>query len=431
VGPVLIFDKSVLESLNPDEAVWLDQFFLTNITPLFFVETLADLDKKARSGRTPEDIVGSLAYRTPDLHAKANIHHRHLLEGELTGEGRVDMETGRPHIGGGKYVELGGQTGAVFEASPEEEAMTRWQEHKFLEVERTYAKRWREALSYVDLEEIYAYYQIAFAGQPKPKTVEEVKAMVDKVIDAPNQEQILIAALGSVGVSPKFQEEIIARWRIEGQPLIRDFAPYLAYVFTIDLVFQFGIGSDLIGRGRPSHKIDLAYLYYLPFCVVFTSNDRLHKLLAPLFLRDDQSFIPGDELKADLARLNAHYDVLPPETKAQGVYAFAHSPPHDTSFLTTRIWDKYMSPRWRERQAPSPQPASPLGKEFHQKIKELVKKAKTEGTSQPTKQGESDQLVIKRMVRGTRGKWTRFPPEIMNRRQNADGDWEDIPTGEP
>lgn len=44
-GPIIIFDKSALECLNVDEALWLDNFFLTNITPLFFVETLADLQK--------------------------------------------------------------------------------------------------------------------------------------------------------------------------------------------------------------------------------------------------------------------------------------------------------------------------------------------------------------------------------------------------
>jgi hypothetical protein len=54
LGPILIFDKSFLQSLNVDEAVWLDNFFLTVITPLFFVETLADLEKEFHRGRTPE-----------------------------------------------------------------------------------------------------------------------------------------------------------------------------------------------------------------------------------------------------------------------------------------------------------------------------------------------------------------------------------------
>lgn len=430
MGPIIIFDKSVLESLNPDEAVWLDQFFLTNITPLFFVETLADLEKKAHSGRTPENIVGSLAYKTPDLHSKVNVHHRTLLEGELSGQGIIDMEYGRPHIGGGRFVELGGQTGAFFEETREEEALKRWQEHKFLELERFYSKQWREGLSNIDFEEIYSHSQLRFAGQPKPKTFQEVKVLVDRFIDDPNQEQILITGLASIGTTPKFQQEIVARWNASGRPHIRRFAPYFTYVLSVDLVFLFGIGAGLIGRGRPSHKIDVAYLYYLPFCMVFTSNDHLHKSLVPLFLRTNQSFVAGEELKADLAKLDTHYDALPQETKARGVYVFAHSPPHDTSFLTTQLWNKHMSPKWKDRPTPEPKPNSPIGKEFMRKIKELEKKAKTEGKIQPIRPGEPDQMVIRRMVSGKRGKWIRFPPEVMNRRKNANGDWEDVPPDE-
>jgi hypothetical protein len=48
-GPSLIFDKSSLESLNLDEAALLDHFYRSNITPLFFVECLADLEKGSRA----------------------------------------------------------------------------------------------------------------------------------------------------------------------------------------------------------------------------------------------------------------------------------------------------------------------------------------------------------------------------------------------
>jgi len=57
-GPILIFDKSTLQGLNVDEAVWLDNFFMTNITPLFFIETLSDLEKEVRKGKTAEQVVG-------------------------------------------------------------------------------------------------------------------------------------------------------------------------------------------------------------------------------------------------------------------------------------------------------------------------------------------------------------------------------------
>ena len=65
-GPSLIFDKSSLESLNLDEAVLLDNFYSSVITPMFFVECLADLEKTIRSKSTPEQLVGSLADRTPE-----------------------------------------------------------------------------------------------------------------------------------------------------------------------------------------------------------------------------------------------------------------------------------------------------------------------------------------------------------------------------
>ena len=422
MGPTIIFDKSVLESLKPDESVWLDQFFLTNITPLFFVETLADLEKKTRNGRTPENIVGSLAYKTPDLHSAANVHHSTLLEGELSGQGEINMRYGRPHIGGGRFVELGGQTGVLFEESPEEGALQRWREHKFLELERLYAKQWRAELSKIDLETDYFYCQKCFADLPKPKTLNEAKALVDRFIEGANQEQILATGLALIGVSQNFQQEIIARWRALGRPSVRKFSPYFTHVLSVDLVFLFGIGADLIGRGRPSHKIDIAYLYYLPFCMVFTSNDRLHKALAPLFLRSNQSFIPGEELKEDLGKLDAHFDSLPSEIKARGVYAFANSPPHDGSFLTTRLWDKHMSSHWKERESFAPKLNSSVEGKLMEKIKELVKKAEAEGTTQPNKPSESDQMVIKKMVSAKKGKWTRFSPEVMNRLKSADGD---------
>ena len=39
-GPHLIFDKSALQCLSLDETNWLDNFFYTVITPLFFAQTL-------------------------------------------------------------------------------------------------------------------------------------------------------------------------------------------------------------------------------------------------------------------------------------------------------------------------------------------------------------------------------------------------------
>jgi len=98
------------------------------------------------------------------------------------------------------------------------------------------------------------------------------------------------------------------------------------HVMTVDLS-SVCLRSRFDRRERPSNKIDIAYLYYLPFCMVFTSRDKLHQKPAPLFLDDDQVFVHGDDLKVDLAKLDAHYSLLSDEEKLRGVMSFAHYPP--------------------------------------------------------------------------------------------------------
>jgi hypothetical protein len=77
----------------------------------------------------------------------------------------------------------------------------------------------------------------------------------------------------------------------------------------------------------------------LPFCQIFTSGDRLHQRITPLFLREDQEFVWAPGLKADLGRLDAHYDGLPESVKAQGIMRFALQPPTEGDFLTAKLWE--------------------------------------------------------------------------------------------
>lgn len=418
MGPIIIFDKSVLESLNPDEAHWLDNFFLTNITPLFFIETLADLEKELRTGRTPEQVVGSLAYKTPDMGSRPNVHHTSLLAAELGRGHKIDMKYGRPIVSGGQAMELGGKTGVIFQSSPEEEAFGRWQNYEFLDLERLYAKAWRKSLSDIDLEENYKFFQ-RFFPLGKPKKLADVKKFVDFYIDGPDQGAVLVFGLSLLGVPPESQKKTVSRWNEVGKRSIREFAPYFTHVFSVDLFFYLAIASDLIGRGRPSHKIDIAYLYYLPFCMVFTSNDKLHQNIAPFFLRDNQTFISGTDLKADLAKLDAHYDTFPDDVKKRGVMSFAHYPPHDDKFLVTTLWDKHMAKDWREPETkPAPKPDSEASKKIMEEIRKFREEGKPMANESRVSSDKADQMIIERKVLGKKGKWTRFPPEVMNRRKN-------------
>jgi hypothetical protein len=45
------------------------------------------------------------------------------------------------------------------------------------------------------------------------------------------------------------------------------------FLLTINIFFCLVLPTQLLRNVKPSHQVDLAYLYYLPFCSVFTSKD--------------------------------------------------------------------------------------------------------------------------------------------------------------
>lgn len=415
LGPMLIFDKSTLQSLSPDESVWLENFYLTNITPLFYIETLADLEKQVRSGRTPEDVVGSIARKTPDMSSYPNVHHRTLLSAELQGIADVEITHGRVILGRGRTVKLGNETGVLFEQDPETEAFQRWQQGEFLVLERLGAKKWREALSNVNHEEMYQGLRHLYDGQEKPKTLAEVKTFSDRMINGDNRENSLRFGLNLMSVPEASQQLVLERYRVAGNPPIREFAPYFHYMYSVELFFYMAMAADLISRERASNKVDLAYLYYLPFCMVFTSSDNLHERMVPLFLREDQSFVKGTELKADLARLNELYSELPDEIKIRGTYRFAPYPPTEGGFLVSKLWDKHL-PVWRKHQAESISepidelPKAPEG--LIEKIQRFEKEATPVAPSEEVNSDNADHVGFKRRVSVYKGNWRRFPPEI-------------------
>jgi len=418
-GPFLIFDKSALQSFSLDETNWLDNFYYTIITPIFFAETLADLEKEVSRGRSPEDVVGSLAHKTPDMSASPSVHHRTILGSALMGH-EVPI---RPTLlrSGGRLVKLGdGNSGVFYDPAPEEEALNRWYNHEFLDLERQAAKNWRRDLSGIDHTATYQYFQNWFLVG-KPKTDLEVKNIADSFIDGWPQDAVLKFALGYLGISQAFHPQIIQRWNDAGSPPIKDFCPYFRYYLGVALFFDLGIASDRISRERPKgkadNKVDLAYLYYLPFCHVFTSMDKLHKRVVPLFLGSDQSFIDGAEMKADLAKLDAHYSAMPEEVRNSSFFRFASYPPDDTSFLTTRLWDRHSS-HWRANKAKAESEPKDKDEEARivaeiNRVAKMAENAPFVSSENTPSQDETQFVQLRRMVSRRKGKWIRYSDDVL------------------
>ena len=151
--------------------------------------------------------------------------------------------------------------------------------------------------------------------------------------------------------------------------------------------------------------------------MLFVSSDGLHRRCAPLFLRQDQDFVWGEDLKADLKRLNDHFSQLPDAEKEKGIMRFARNPPLDGDFLVTKLWDKHLR-RWRDSE-PVEVPEDP---EKNKKLVEHLTKFSEAPPLQPSEidfdPRDPETLSIQRFVRKKKGSWWQLPKdlEIKNER---------------
>lgn len=346
-GPNILFDKSFLQSLSLDESVLFDHFFHPVISPLFFVETLADLEKAVRQGRTPEQEVGIIADKVPEMNGFPNVHHTKLGIANLMGQDLI-MD-GRVVVAGGRPVKVEGKRGVVYEQSPESEAFSRWQQRQFLHIERHIARSWREALNATDLATLAAGMRAMGIDAQTCRAPSEAKdltrAFLNRIDNVPDKIRLARIVLGAI---PVCETIALSAWEAGGRLSLADYAPYTAHILNVELFFQIALAANLIGTGRPSNRVDIAYLFYLPFCHCFVSSDNLHRRCSPHFLRADQSFVWGPDLKEGLKQLVACYTAMPDKNKEQGLYQFAPAPPRDDpKCLISQLWDRHMSPSWR------------------------------------------------------------------------------------
>lgn len=342
MGPSALFDKSFLQSLTVDESVWFDHYFYGLVCPLFYIETLADLEKAVRQGRTPEDEVGIIAAKFPEMYAVPSVHHTGAAISNLLGM-PVPM-TGQIPVPGGRTSRTGEHAGVIFERSRESEAFARWRRREFLALEREFARSWRQALAGVNLDGIVRGL-LGADGKPLKfcKSLDEAKRVAEELVArSPNRTAVMRLVLEILQVPRERHQQIAERWSVLGYKALSEFAPYAAHVVTVEVFFQLAVSSRLIGAGRASNRADIAYLNYLPFCHVFVSSDRLHQRCAPCFLRSDQEFVWGEDLKRELQELNQYFITLPEEVRERGIGSFADGlPPRQVAPLLADVWERH------------------------------------------------------------------------------------------
>lgn len=340
IAPTIILDKSSLQSFSHDELLMLNRYYVTNITPILCIEILSDLKKEYGENISAGDNVMLLAKKLKQFNSVHNVDYVRIITESLLGQ-RINMD-GRPAVGGGKHViDKEGRKGIIYEESNEEKAITRWCNGKFKEAELYLAEKWREVIKTIDLNHIEKIYAELTKRLALTKSLIELQDDIDKYLHEPSLQYIwLKLMLCEFSFDETMFQQIIKRWDTKKVTLLADFAPYAFFCFRVIALFYTGLIRNHIGK-KSTNRIDLEYLFYLPFANVISSNDKFHVQISPCFLRRDQEFINGVDLKLDLRNIFNYWSQLSEKEKAEWKREHGNDPLHNSESITYRLWKQY------------------------------------------------------------------------------------------
>jgi len=342
MGPIIIIDKSALQGLSRDELMFLDKHYFLNIPPVLVAEILGDLTQRRREGKPlPEDVVALLSRKLGGLDRIVSLPYRLICLRNLLGE---PLPRHRQVVIGPvrRVVTKDGVAGHWVDELPEEGALRHWGEGRFSEVERLLSAGWRVAATSVGHSLYVERLSRSFVILPAASTLDEAVSSVDAVMERELlQVPLLSLLLEDLGCSHEEVEAVQYRWAQLRPQFIRQFSPYAEFCLRVLLLFVVASRNDLIGP-RATNRVDLEYLFYLPFCMVFSSNDVFHRRLAPLLLEADQDFVLGEELKNDLGLIADQWAALTNEEKLEREYQYGCYPPEVERSPTACLWRKHM-----------------------------------------------------------------------------------------
>jgi hypothetical protein len=343
VGPIIILDKSAFQALSARESLALNCHFTPNIVPVLVHEVLGDLTKTFRNGAVPMEKVRQLAMKFGGSGHTTNETYRLAVPASLIGE-EVPM---RGRIIPNQKSMFNGGGAVLIEPSPLNRLIMRLAAGQVTAKEFETSEIWRTTTRGLNFEPLRAFFERRLIVLAKSRTPDELGAAIDPLLNLPAMQRHWIACLAEMfGMLDSFLERVVLRWELLGSPPLRQFAPYAHYVLRVMLML-FVACRDRWLNWDPTHLIDAQYLFYLPFCSVFASDDRVHRLLGPQLLRAAerdaslrQSFVPGKLLKEGLKEIAAFEDSPSSDQRPpRGDY-----PPALENNVICWLWDRHMRP---------------------------------------------------------------------------------------
>jgi hypothetical protein len=298
MGPTLLLDKSAFQALSREEMNLVGRYFLWNRIRILFWEILGDLHKQTKID-SPRKESSILADKVNIVDSIENVDASVLCQGNLYGA-EVIMD-GRP-IENASCHNIDGHLCGYVDEVPFCNLIHRWQRGEFTEDDALLAGIWKKDIKYLDpngYREWLLKYHIII---PRCNSLSELHLEIENLVrNIHIQNAFLDMLMIHFGFDANTRNEIRSRVNNDRYPF-QVMAPYAFYCLRVFALFLGGIVCDLTTR-RMTDRIDLEYLFYLPFCNVFSSNDTFHKKLAPLLMKADQIFLSGDDLRCALKEM--------------------------------------------------------------------------------------------------------------------------------
>jgi len=374
IGPLLIFDKSFLQMLNPEEVSELSFHFKFVGTPTLIGEIIADLKSEPSKRRLPSDVVQALSRKMQRAYGLQPANYRklalaNLYAHEISMIGQVPVDGAAPNV-----RMINGGRGLLYDSTPQQMLWGRWANGEFSTDDELTATAWRNGIDQIDLDGLTALWR-EFSSQHfgSARNQAELISTLEAFLtdSAPMaQRKILNMTLELVKASPEERRVAHALMNIGEMQSVIEFAPYAVSVLRLFLAFVCGLARGFIGP-RPTNYIDLQYLYYSPFCMVFVSNDKFHREMWDA-TSGVHSFVWGKDLKDDLGRRIA--------IRAQAKGSAGGVPNNEytsslagTSSVIAEMWSRYMRAPEKPDQAQHAKTFKELDPEIQQQFRDAMK----------------------------------------------------------
>lgn len=333
-GISLIFDKSVFHSLSYDEILILHKYYWVNVTPVLVMEILGDLKKETPEGDFTSKKVIEFAHKLHPFNSSISTYYLNLIKAELLGI--VSIPFFKPLVDTGQVVEMpNGKKGMKINISDERLALDRWKEGKFLDAEKLPSQICRTSTTQPDLLTKMKENILQNESLLKPlRKQEDILAAFDNIISNPkHQSTILEHIIERFSIPTVNAGQIFYRYETSSEKNIQKFAPYTIFCLRANFLFYVSLQNDLINT-RPTNLVDMEYVYYLPFCRIFLSNDKFHDKIIPYLINKNQRYIKGNEMKEDLKKIL----LIKKQLKGNDLIRAENEPPRDTTLLSYQLW---------------------------------------------------------------------------------------------